>query len=238
MNSENWIKLNSKITQCSLCPRLIKHCQKIAQEKKRAFMNEKYWGKPVPGFGDTKAELIILGLAPAAHGANRTGRMFTGDQSGLWLYRALYKAGLSNQSESLHMNDSLKLKNTFITASARCAPPMNKPNPKEFQNCFQYLEKELDLLQNKKTFIVLGKIAFDTLWKFLVKIEEKKPIPIKPKFQHGKCFSFESKILKRKISIILSFHPSQQNTFTKKLTEPMFDSIFMKAKKHLKLSSA
>jgi len=234
--TQKWNKLNQNIQSCQKCTRLIDYCKNIAKEKKRAFLKETYWGKPVSGFGDRNAELIIIGLAPAAHGANRTGRMFTGDNSGLWLYRALFQAGFSSHINSAHSTDSLKLNNAYITAAARCAPPQNKPSKDEFENCFTYLEQEWELLQNKKIFIALGKIAFDTLWKLIQIKEGLSALPKKPDFKHGKKIEYFSQKFQKKISIILSFHPSQQNTFTKKLTEPMFDSVFNEAIKTLKLN--
>lgn len=234
MKKSTFDRLNKKIVSCKKCPRLIRYCKKIAVDKKKAFQNESYWGKPIPGFGDPLASIIIVGLAPAAHGGNRTGRMFTGDQSGLWLYRALFKKKLSNQINSTHASDALKLHNVYITAAARCAPPENKPTPKEFQNCSDYLEEEWDLLKNKKVFITLGKIAFDSLWKLILKKEGLIDATIhkklkKPPFQHGLNFKYFSPSQQKDLTLLLSFHPSQQNTFTKKLTEEMFDSIFSEA---------
>ncbi|MBN20555.1 MAG: uracil-DNA glycosylase [Bdellovibrionaceae bacterium] len=217
MNLQKIKNQNIKIPQCTLCPRLIEHCKNISEKKRKAFINEKYWGKPVPSFGDPKAKLFILGLAPAAHGANRTGRMFTGDRSGEWLYRALYKAGFSNQMESVHSTDSLKLKNAYITATAHCAPPQNKPTPEEIKNCLPYLENEIKWIPIK-VYLVLGQIALNSLWKTL------SPNQKKPKFKHlGEHRLPDGRV------ILMSYHPSQQNTFTKRLTEPMFDEVFHRA---------
>lgn len=214
-----WKALERSITSCSKCPRLRKHCLAVAKEKRRAYSNEEYWGKPVPGFGDPNAEIILLGLAPAAHGANRTGRMFTGDRSGEWLYRALFRAGLANQAESIARQDGLQLKNVYVTATARCAPPQNKPTKKEIENCRPFLERELELLSKARIFVGLGKIGFDAAFD-LLKVNEKRP-----KFSHGAEFQF-----KNGIWLLGSYHPSQQNTFTGRLTEPMFDAIFERAK--------
>ncbi len=182
-------------------------------------MNEPYWGKPVPGFGDPEAELFILGLAPAAHGANRTGRMFTGDRSGEWLYAALHKAGFANQATFESRGDGLKLKDAFVTATARCAPPDNKPTRSEIANCAPFLEWELKHFKRTRVYLVLGKIAFDQMWKTLNRVEKK------PVFKHGALVDLgEGKWL------LCSYHPSQQNTFTGRLTNKMFDSIFTKAK--------
>ena len=208
---------------CERCLRLRQHCKKIAHEKRKSFANEEYWGKPVPSFGDAKARVLIVGLAPAAHGANRTGRMFTGDNSGLWLYRALNRAGFSNQPQSVNRADGVTLKDVMITTVVHCAPPENKPFPEEIQNCSEYLVKEIENLANLEGFIVLGQIALKGLWAVLP--EEWKPVRAIPKFSHGMKIQ-----LKNKIWIVGSYHPSQQNTFTKKLTEPMFDSIFEKLK--------
>ncbi len=203
--------------------RLRTHCEKTAQVKRKAFIEDLYWGKPVLGFGDKNAQFIIVGLAPAAHGANRTGRMFTGDQSGKWLYRGLYKARFSNQMESLHQHDRLKLKGVFITAAARCAPPKNKLTPKELKNCSTYLAWEIENLKNVKIFLALGKIAFDALWVLLK--EKGLTQGKKPKFQHG----VQIPLVQNKY-LLTSYHPSQQNTFTGKLTEPMFDKVFETAR--------
>lgn len=212
-------ELNHQIQNCELCPRLRAHCKSVAQEKKKAHLNETYYGKPVTGFGDVTAELIIVGLAPAAHGANRTGRMFTGDRSGEWLYRALYEHGYSNQASSISINDGLKLKNVYITSVVKCAPPDNKPTLTERNHCLEYLEKELHSLKRVRTYLVLGKFALDGLWKIL-DLKMKKP-----KFSHGASIALpDSK------KLILSYHPSQQNTFTGKLTKPMFDAAFRLAK--------
>ena len=161
---QKFSSLESEITQCEKCRRLRRYCMKIAQNKRRAYENEEYWGKPISGFGDKNARLIIIGLAPGAHGANRTGRIFTGDRSGEWLYRALFKAKFSNQKESVRASDHLELTDAYITCVVKCAPPDNKPTPNETKNCLPYLENELALLRQKKIFICLGKFALDGLW--------------------------------------------------------------------------
>src|SRR5581483_7421015 len=166
-SSQQLAELNREIVACTLCPRLIAHCQKIGREKRRAYLNWDYWAKPVPGFGDPEAHLLILGLAPGAHGANRTGRMFTGDRSGEFLYRSLFTAGFASQPESRSINDGLELRDAWITASIHCAPPDNKPLPEELRNCRPYFERELDLLRNVRVVVVLGKIALDTYLSFL-----------------------------------------------------------------------
>jgi len=182
-------------------------------------MGDNYWGRPVPSFGDPKARLLIVGLAPAAHGANRTGRMFTGDQSGLWLYRALFKAGFANRAESVWRDDGLELTDAYITAINHCAPPENKPAPEEIQNCSEYLVRELQTLKHMKVMLVLGQIALKGLWSVLP--AELKLTRALPKFSHGAVITLQDGRV-----ILCSYHPSQQNTFTKKLTEPMFNGIF------------
>lgn len=219
-------ELNQQIISCERCPRLRTYCQKVAKEKRRQFQDEEYWGKPIPGFGDPKAQIYIVGLAPAAHGGNRTGRLFTGDQSGVWLFRALHKAGFANQKESTDLNDGMKLKNIYIGPVVRCAPPANKPNPDEIANCFEYLENEMKLLKRARVVICLGQIALTNFWTHVP--DAAKPFKIKPKFTHGGEI-----LLNDGRVVITSFHPSQQNTFTKKLTEPMLDNIFKRAKKIL-----
>lgn len=220
--------LQEQIVNCAQCPRLVSWREQVALEKVKRFETETYWGKAVPSFGDFNAQLIITGLAPAAHGANRTGRMFTGDRSGDWLYRALHKVGFANQPESSHSDDGLKLKNAFITAICHCAPPENKPTPIEIKNCTAYLEKEIELLKNAQVFLGLGKIAFDNLWAVLkIKYTIKTT---KPVFTHGACVKITNTHW-----LMGSYHPSQQNTFTGKLTEPMFDGIFEKVNELLAL---
>lgn len=218
---KDWQKLNNRIIQCKKCPRLRAYCAEIAKTKKRAFMDWDYWGKPVPGFGDTQAKIWIVGLAPAAHGANRTGRMFTGDESGNWLYRVLHENGLANQPQSSAKTDSLKLNGVYISASARCAPPENKPTREEILNCSSFLIEESQLLTQVQVVIPLGKIAWDTLCKIFP--EKKKKAP----FQHG------AQTTLNKWTVVMSYHPSQQNTFTKRLTWEMWDSVFKTAKKLL-----
>ncbi|MGZ3711510.1 MAG: uracil-DNA glycosylase [Bdellovibrionota bacterium] len=211
-------KIQAEIIACQRCPRLISHCRKVAMEKRAAYAEEKYWGLPVPSWGDPKAKLVIVGLAPAAHGANRTGRMFTGDRSGEWLYRALHKAGFANQAEAVSATDGLKLLGAWISATAHCAPPDNKPLPEEIGACAEYLVRELAALRSAKVYLALGKIAMDGLWPKIAPGEKR------PKFGHGK----EAQLQNGR-TLLLSYHPSQQNTFTKRLTEPMFDRVFNRA---------
>ena len=186
MDSERQLeKLQKQIIACTRCPRLVRHCRKVAKEKRRMYRDWEYWGKPNPSFGDPNAELLILGLAPAAHGANRTGRMFTGDRSGDFLYRGLYEAGLANQPTSVSRDDGLELRNCYITASLRCAPPKNKPLPSEARNCQPYLEAELRLLTRVRAVLVLGRIAFETYVRVVASQREDFPRRSSLKFAHG-----------------------------------------------------
>lgn len=217
-------KINKKILNCESCPRLRKHCTQVAETKRKAFLKDHYWGKPVTGFGDLHARLMIVGLAPGAHGANRTGRIFTGDRSGDWLYRALFRAGFANQSQSLNKRDGLKLKDAYVSCIVRCAPPNNLPTPSEQSECLKYLKEEFALMPQIKVWMALGQLAFQRIWPLL-----KPPdLSRRPNFSHGMVIPLgDQKIL------ILSYHPSQQNTFTGKLTESMFDHVFSQAKSHV-----
>ncbi|MGH7827852.1 MAG: uracil-DNA glycosylase [Candidatus Binatia bacterium] len=221
---QNLTALNSAIVNCKKCPRLVRWREGVAQKPPRRYAGQAYWAKPLPGFGDPGARLLIVGLAPAAHGGNRTGRIFTGDRSGDWLYGALYAAGFANQASSGHRDDGLQLKDCYVTASVRCAPPDNKPTLSEFARCRPYLIQELRLFKNLQVVIALGKIAFDS---FLSAYQETgAPVPKpRPKFSHGR-----SVVLPSGLTFIASYHPSQQNTFTGKLTRPMFEGIFQQAK--------
>lgn len=220
---KTWKQLESAVTACELCPRLRRHCLKIASEKRKSYLNDTYWGKPIVGFGDYDARLVIVGLAPAAHGANRTGRIFTGDRSGDWLYRALHKAGFANQPTSLNRDDGLKLSDCFITATVKCAPPGNKPTPAEIDRCLTYLKWELDRLARTQVYLALGKIGFDATWNILK--ECGQATGARPAFAHNKSVRLASGRY-----LLASYHPSQQNTFTGKLTEPMFDAVFRQAR--------
>ena len=218
--------LQRHIIQCALCPRLVRWREQVAREKVKRYAGEEYWGKPIPSFGDPDARLLLVGLAPAAHGGNRTGRMFTGDNSGNWLYRALYKAGFANQPTSEDRNDGLQLMDCYITATLRCAPPMNKPTPREITNCKPHLLQEIALLKNASVVVGLGKIGFEAALRAF-RESGRITYKTKPRFAHGALYEFG------KLRFITSFHPSQQNTFTGRLTEPMFDSIFTLARRFL-----
>jgi uracil-DNA glycosylase family 4 len=221
--------LNEKVIHCRKCPRLVAWREKVAREKRASFAQEEYWGRPVPGFGDPQARLLVVGLAPAAHGANRTGRMFTGDRSGEWLYRGLYRAGFSNQGESVGGSDGLSLSDCFITAAVRCAPPANKPAKEERDACSPFLEEELTVLSQVRVLVALGKFAYDQLWRILQARGEPLPRPRVP-FGHR----VEVRV-RENLTLLASFHPSQQNTFTGKLTEEMFDAVWARARELLSL---
>ncbi len=220
---KNLSSLDLAVIACRLCPRLVQWREEVARTKRAAFLKQNYWGKPLPGFGDRKARLLIVGLAPAAHGGNRTGRMFTGDRSGDWLYGALYECGFANQAESTGRDDGLKLKDVYITAVVRCAPPQNRPDPAERDRCLPYLVRELELLKKVRVILALGAFAWDGALKALAQLGQvSRP---KPTFAHGK------NIRMGPYHLIGSYHPSQQNTFTGKLTREMFHRVFVAAKK-------
>ena len=222
MNCSAFIKLQTSVTNCRRCPRLVGWLEKVAKEKRRAFREHQYWGKPVPSFGDDNGSIVVVGLAPAAHGANRTGRMFTGDRSGDWLYRALHKAGLANQPESRSRDDGLELKDVLITTAVRCAPPGNKPHPIERDTCRSWLEQELDLVRSLRVIVTLGSFAYLQTLRILGDRGFSLPRP-RPRFSHGVEVSCAG------LTVLASYHPSQQNTFTGKLTEEMFDRIWLRA---------
>lgn len=219
--------LNVAITECTACPRLVAYRRKIAETKRRQFQDWTYWGRPVPGFGDPKARLYVLGLAPAAHGGNRTGRVFTGDRSGDWLYEALYRYGFANQPSSTRRNDGLALTDCYVGATVRCAPPDNKPTPEEFERCRPFLRDELRLLTRLCVVVALGKVAFDHYLKTCRLEGLPSPSPA-PKFGHGAAYR-----LPWGVTLLGSYHPSQQNTFTGKLTRPMFHAVFARARLEL-----
>jgi len=216
--------LQTEIVACNRCPRLREHCQTIATQKRRAYLDWEYWGKPVPSFGDPQARVLILGLAPGAHGSNRTGRMFTGDGSGQVLYRVLHRAGFASQPVSSSRDDGMVLTDAFITAAARCAPPGNKPTPEELRNCRPFFEQELDLLKNVKVIVALGKIAFDT---YLDILKSRGAISSRAPFVFG--HNLEYRTAPGLPLLISCYHPSQQNTSTGKLTEKMLLDVFRRA---------
>jgi uracil-DNA glycosylase family 4 len=219
-------ELMRQVTACQRCPRLRAYCQDIARVKRRAYRGWEYWGKPVPSFGDPKARVLIIGLAPGAHGSNRTGRMFTGDRSGDFLYRALYQTGYASQAESLSRDDGLTLSGVYITAAARCAPPDNKPAPAELANCRRYLERELDLLKDVRVVVTLGRVAFDTYLRIL---RDRGGIASRAPFRFA--HDAEHHTGPDAPVLISCYHPSQQNTSTGKLTEATLRQVFERARK-------
>ncbi len=216
--------LHRRVVGCTKCPRLRTHCARVAREKKREFRDDDYWGKPVPGFGDPNARLLIVGLAPAAHGANRTGRMFTGDSSGAWLYEALHRFGFASRPVSVGPGDNLELEDCYITAAARCAPPGNRPTHGELDNCREYLERELVLLDHIRVVLVLGHVAYRQ-WLEAAKWWKQMTPGDRPRFGHGSATS-----LPDDRTLLCSYHPSRQNTNTGRLTRPMWYAVFRKAR--------
>jgi uracil-DNA glycosylase family 4 len=215
------------VSRCFACPRLVAWREQVARDKRASYADEQYWGRAVPGFGDPAARVIVVGLAPAAHGANRTGRMFTGDRSGDWLFRAMHRAGFASQPESIHPDDGLMLDGAYVTASARCAPPANKPTTHELATCRPWIVRELELLApTLRVAVCLGGIGYNALWAILKARGDQLPSP-RPKFGHGVEVQLASGL-----TIICSYHPSQQNTFTGRLTESMFDMVFHRAADH------
>ena len=210
--------LRGQIVDCRRCPRLVAWREEVARTKRAAFADQEYWGRPVPGFGDPEARLCIVGLAPAAHGGNRTGRVFTGDRSGDWLFGALFRAGFSNQPVSVSSGDGLRLRGAYITAAVRCAPPANHPTPQERDTCAPFLVTELELLKQVRVIICLGQFAYQVM----ASLEGIRP---RPPFGHGAELD-----ISHGRTLICSYHPSQQNTFTGKLTQPMLDSVFSRAR--------
>ncbi len=217
--------LEPKLTRCRACARLVQWREEVARTKRAAYAEQDYWGRPVPGFGDPRARMLIVGLAPAAHGANRTGRMFTGDRSGDWLYRALHETGFANQPESVERGDGLALTDAWVTSMVKCAPPDNKPSTDERDNCSAWVDEELRLLSNVKVLVALGGFGWDGALS-LLRARGHKRTP-KPKFTHGAEVELGPYVL------LGSYHPSQQNTFTKRLTRPMLRAVFERARARL-----
>jgi uracil-DNA glycosylase family 4 len=215
-----WARLNAEIEACGLCPRLRAHCRQVAKLRRRAFRDQVYWGRPVVGFGDRSARVLLCGLAPAAHGANRTGRMFTGDDSGDFLYEALHRAGFASQPTSIGEEDGLTLRDVFITASARCAPPDNRPTPVELRACAPYLAREIELLDRIRIVVALGQIAWNTVLRQAVEV----PAP-RPKFGHGAEATIRLREDRPTVKLLGCYHPSRQNTNTGRLTRTMLDEV-------------
>ena len=216
------IELGRRLIGCRTCPRLVDWREEVAATKRASYADDEYWGKPVPGFGDPQARIVVVGLAPAAHGANRTGRMFTGDRSGEWLFRALHRAGLASQPDAVDRFDGMTLSNAWVTSPVKCAPPANKPTPDERDNCARWFDEELDLLTNASVFVVLGQYGYHALWSYLRRTGAPLPTP-RPRFAHGLSVQLED------WTILASYHVSQQNTFTGRLTEEMLDDVFTRA---------
>jgi len=219
--------VTAEIVSCTACPRLVAWREQVATQKRASFAGEVYWGRPVPGFGDPAARLLVAGLAPAAHGGNRTGRVFTGDRSGDWLFAALWRAGYANQPTSVAAGDGLALTDCYVSAAVRCAPPANKPSTDERDRCLPYLRREIDLMAELRVIVVLGQFAYDAVARML----EVRP---RPRFGHLVEVPVPSAgapgVAGGRLTILCSFHPSQQNTFTGKLTEPMLDAVFTRSR--------
>lgn len=219
--------LRDQIVACRRCPRLVAHREAVAQDPPPRFRGQVYWARPLPGFGDAKARLLVVGLAPAAHGGNRTGRMFTGDGSGQWLMEALHAAGFANRPTSAHLRDGLRLRGAYITAPVRCAPPANRPTPEELNACLPFLVREVELLSNVRVVVALGKFGFDAYLRAREIAGQPVPKP-RPRFRHGGATRFPDGL-----RLLASYHPSQQNTFTGKLTRRMLHAVFRRAREIL-----
>ncbi len=220
-------RVQVEVIHCTRCPRLVLHREQVAAQRVRRYRDWEYWGRPIPSFGDPEAALLVVGLAPAAHGGNRTGRIFTGDRSGDWLTRALYTFGFANQPRSIARGDGLKLTNCYVTAALRCPPPQNRPTRRELENCRPYLVQEVRLLPTIRVTVALGRIAFDTFLRVCQEIGVVLPRP-RPQFAHGARVR-----LAHGLTLLASYHPSQQNTLTGRLTRPMFHAIFREARRLL-----
>jgi uracil-DNA glycosylase family 4 len=220
--------ITAEVVECRKCPRLVAWREEVAAHPRPAYRGQVYWGRPIPGFGDPAARVVVAGLAPAAHGGNRTGRIFTGDRSGDWLFRAMYRAGFANQPESVSADDGLRLTGAWVSAAVRCAPPANKPTIEERDTCAPYLVRELAVLE-PAVVVVLGSFAYEAVWRALRERGVALPTP-RPRFGHGVEVDTGGPV------VVCSFHPSQQNTFTGKLTEPMLDAVFLRARELAGLS--
>ena len=223
MNAGGLRALEREVISCRRCPRLVAWREEVARVRRAAFASEEYWGRPLPGFGDPDARVLLLGLAPAAHGGNRTGRIFTGDRSGDWLFGSLHRVGFANQPTSVSRDDGLRLNGAWVCAAVRCAPPVNRPSPEERDNCLPYLVRELGLLERVRVIVALGSFGWDAVLRALRALGETPPRP-RPKFGHGAQAEIG------RFTLLGCFHPSQQNTFTGKLTEPMIDEVLARAR--------
>jgi uracil-DNA glycosylase len=226
-------KLQRQILKSNVCPRLIQHCRKIAHAKRAMYRDQEYWGRAVPSFGDPAAELLVIGLAPAAHGGNRTGRMFTGDRSGDFLFRSLYEAGFANQPTSSNRNDGLKLSNCYVTTVVRWAPPENKPTPEEIRCCLPFLQRELEILEDVKVVLVLGRVTYEAYLR-IVRTQVTLPTRSRMPFHHGAIYGLPASLP----MLVCSYHPSQHNTQTGRLTPAMFQKVLGKARTYLNSGNA
>ncbi len=236
-NQRQLAQINQQIVSCRKCPRLVEHREQVARTKRRAYRDWIYWGRPVPGFGDSTAELLVIGLAPAAHGGNRTGRIFTGDRSGDFLYQMLYRTGFSNQPASTRRDDGLKLSNAYVAAAVRCAPPKNRPRPEEMDHCQPYLVRELEVLR-PRAVLALGRIAFDRYLRIL-KVHGEIPRRKAYRFSHGACFDLSRERPSSGAALpclFASYHPSQQNTQTGRLTPEMFLRVLRRIRRFFETS--
>jgi len=216
--------LTREITECTACPRLVEWREQVGREKRASFRNDDYWARPVPGFGDPTARVLVVGLAPAAHGGNRTGRVFTGDRSGDFLFSSMFRCGFANQPTSVAVDDGLQLFDAYIAAAVRCAPPANKPTPAERDECAPFLERELELLEHVRVVVALGSFGYEAVWSLLRGAYGKEALPERrPRFAHG------LEVECGPVAVVCAFHPIQQNTFTGRLTEPMLDAVFTRA---------
>jgi uracil-DNA glycosylase family 4 len=216
--------LENEVVNCRRCPRLVEYRERIGREKRRAYLGCEYWARPVPGFGDPQARVLVFGLAPGAHGSNRTGRPFTGDASGKFMYPVLHRLGFASQPDALNRDDGMELRNLWITAAVRCAPPDNKPLPSELANCAEYTARELAALERLKVVVALGKIAFDA---YLDTLLRQSVVPRKTGYRFAHAAEYP---MPNGITLLASYHPSNQNTATGKLTTPMFESVFLRAR--------
>jgi uracil-DNA glycosylase family 4 len=220
--ADDLVAVTREIVACRACPRLVAWREQVARDKRASHREEEYWGRPVPGFGDPHARLLVVGLAPAAHGGNRTGRVFTGDRSGDWLFASMHRTGFANQATSESRDDGLELRDAYVAAAVRCAPPDNKPTVEERNRCVPFLARELAALADVQVVVALGGFAFDVLLRLVASAGSAVPRP-RPRFTHG------VEVAAGRLAVLGSFHPSQQNTFTGRLTEPMLDAVFLRA---------